>query len=131
MRVFAGAIITMLLVAAGASDAQSLRFHGQAYAPDPYQSGLNTYYKTWSDLDLAQRRVAAYPGDGYRFDVAMGQMDLLERTWKDGSYNRTQLNEALADLQFVLRFNNIAPQDRTRLAQDLERLHNIRIEDPN
>ena len=129
MRVFAGAIITMLLVAAGASDAQSLRFHGQAYAPDPYQSGLNTYYKTWSDLDLAQRRVAAYPGDGYRFDVAMGQMDLLERTWKDGSYTRAQINQAIGDVTFVLRFNNLAPHDRAALQQDLEQLHNIRIQD--
>jgi hypothetical protein len=126
-----GTVIAMLLLISGVSQAQSLRFNQRGYPADPYQNGMNTYYKTWSDLDQAQKRVVPYPGDGYRFDVALGQMDLLERTWKDGTYNRAQLNQAIDDLQFVLRFNNMAPRDRAELTQDLERLHNLRIVDAN
>ncbi|HTW67233.1 MAG TPA: hypothetical protein VME17_21585 [Bryobacteraceae bacterium] len=126
---FLGCVIAMLLLMTGAGVAQSMRFNRRSYpAPDPYRSSMNTYYRTWSDLNQAERRVSPYPGDGFRFDVALGQMDLLERTWKDGSYDRAQLNQAISDLQFILKFNNIAPQDRAALAQDLEQLHNIRVQ---
>lgn len=133
MRTFgiAGAVIAMLLFTAAASEAQALRFHDQGYPPDPYQSGLHTYYKTWSDLNQAQKQVVPYAGDGYRFDAAMGQMDLLERTWRDGTYDRAQLNQAIGDLAFVLRFNDIAARDRANLEHDLEQLRDIRIQSAN
>ena len=95
---------------------------------DPYQSGLKVYYKTWADLNDAQRRVAPNPGDWYRYDVARGQMDLLERTWSDGSFDGKQLNEAIADLRFVLDVNHLAPLDRDILAADLNQLRDIRIQ---
>ncbi len=99
----------------------------QPSANDPYQSGLKLYYKTWADLNAAQKNVAPYPGDWYRFDQALGQMDLLERTWSDGSYTRAQLNEAIDDVQFVLRVDNLSSQDRQALDQDLNQLRDVRI----
>jgi len=94
---------------------------------DPYHSGLTLYYKTWADLNDAQKRVTPNPGDWFRFDTARGHMDLLERTWQDGSFTRSQLNDAIGDLQFVLQSNNLAPQDRRTLAQDRDQLLDIRI----
>ena len=94
---------------------------------DAYQSGLTTYYKTWADLNDAQKRAAPYPGDWYRFDVARGRMNLLERTWQDGSFDRSQLNDAINDVQFVLNINDISPADRKVLGQDLEQLRDIRL----
>ncbi len=115
--------IATLLLAGISADAQS-RFTQRDYpnVTDAYQSGLNLYYKTWSDLDQAQKRVAPYPGDGYRFDVARGHMDLLERTWQDGSFD-----DAIDDVQFVLNINNVSAQDRKALAGDLEQLRNLRV----
>ena len=122
------AIVTLLLAGA-AVEAQSTNFTQRRY-PDvtgSYQSGLNVYYKTWSDLDQAQRRVVAFPGDGYRYSTAMGQMDLLERTWQDGSFERSQITDAISNVQFVLRFNNMSAQDRKVLTADLDQLHEIQL----
>jgi hypothetical protein len=121
------AIVTLLL--AGISAEAQSRFTQRDYpgVTDAYQSGLNLYYKTWSDLDQAQKRVVPYPGDGYRFDVARGHVDLLERTWQDGSFDRSQLNDAIDDVQFVLNINNVSAQDRKALAGDLEQLRDLRV----
>ncbi len=121
------AIVTFLL--AGAAAEAQTRFTQRGYpdVTDAYQGGLNLYYKTWSDLNQAQKGVVANPGDWYRFDVARGQMDLLERTWQDGTFDRAQIDNAINDVQFVLRFNNIATRDQDALAQDLEQLRDIRV----
>jgi hypothetical protein len=122
------AVITSLL-AWTTADAQSQNFTLRSYpdVTDAYQSGLKTYYKTWGDLNQAQKHVVAYPGDWYRFDVARGQMDLLERTWENGSSDRGQINTAIDNVQFVLRFNNLAAEDHKLLAADLEQLRDIRL----
>lgn len=119
------AVIAMLLTAAGLGQAQTT--FNRPRTSDPYQSGLKLYYKTWADLNAAHNNVVPYPGDWYRFDKALGQMDLLERTWRDGSYTRAQLNEAINDVRFVLRVNNISNQDRQTLEQDLNQLRDVRI----
>lgn len=119
------AVIAVLITAAGLGQAQST-FNRPATS-DPYQSGLKVYYKTWADLNAARKNVVPYPGDWYRVDKALGQMDLLERTWSDGSYTTAQLNEAIDDVRFVLRVNNLSSQDRETLEADLNQLRNIRI----
>jgi hypothetical protein len=95
---------------------------------DAYQSGLKAYSKTWSDLNHAQKGRVGNPGDWYRFDVARGQMDLLERTWQDGSFTRAEINDAIDDVQLVLKFNNVSDRDRGVLSGDLEQLRNIRVQ---
>ena len=119
-------VIGMLLTAAGFSQAQTT--FNRPRTPDPYQSGLKLYYKTWADLNAAQSNVVPYPGDWYRFDKALGQMDLLERTWRDGSYTSAQLNQAIGDVRFVLRVNNLSGRDRQALEQDLNQLRDVRIQ---
>lgn len=126
-------VIAMLLAAAGFGQAQTT-FNRPLNPPrnrpgmsDPYQSGLTLYYKTWTDLNAAQKNVVPYPGDWYRFDRALGQMDLLERTWRDGSYTSAQLNDAINDVQFVLRVNNLSDHARQALEQDLNQLRDVRI----
>lgn len=119
------AVIAMLLMA-GLGQAQTT--FNRPQTSDPYQSGLKLYYKTWADLNAAQKNVEPYPGDWYRFDQARGQMDLLERTWRDGSFTRAQLNDAINDVRFVLRVNNVSGQDRDVLEQDLNRLRDVRIQ---
>jgi hypothetical protein len=134
------AVIATLLFVAAAKQAPAQTIYsrpGTPGGPDDYQSGLKLYSKTWSDLNQAQKRVAGNlpptnpaatnPGDWYRFDQARGQMDLLERSWKDGSFNRAQINTAIDDLQFVLKFNNMSARERQALAQDLEHLRDIRL----
>jgi two-component SAPR family response regulator len=122
-------IVAALLLPVSSVNAQSIRFMQRGYpdVTDAYQSGRNLYNRTWADLNQAQQRVAPYPGDWYRFDVARGQMDLLERTWQDGSFNRAQLNDAISDVQQVLQFNNVSSQDHEKLARDLEHLRDIRV----
>jgi hypothetical protein len=122
------AVITLLLAWTSA-EAQSPNFTLRSYpdVTDSYQSGLKTYYKTWGDLNEAQKHVAAYPGDWYRFDVARGQMDLLERTWENGRFDRAEINTAIDNVQLVLKFNNLAPGDRQALAADLDGLRDIRL----
>jgi hypothetical protein len=122
-------IITMLLLAVGLAPAQTTfnRPNGPG-ATDPYEGGLKLYYKTWADLNDAQKRVIPYPGDWYRFEKARGQIDLLERTWSDGSFTRAQLSDAINDVQFVLRVNNISGRDREVLQRDLNQLRDIRIQ---
>lgn len=123
------AAVTLLLTWTTAQ-AQSGNFTLRSYpdVTDSYQSGLKTYYKTWADLNQAQKRVAALPGDWYRFDVARGQMDLLARTWQDGTFDRSEINRAISDVDFVLKFNDVSNQDRQALAQDMEQLRNMRLE---
>jgi hypothetical protein len=122
------AVIAMLLLTAAGAPAQTtLNRPNPPSVTDPYDSGLRLYYKTWADLNDAQKRVVAFPGDWYRFDEARGKMDLLERTWQDGSFTRSQLNDAIDDLQFVLKINNMYDQDRKILEQDLHQLLDIRI----
>ncbi len=120
-------VVTLLLmwVPAGAQT----QFNRRSYpnVTDAYQSGVRTFYKTWSDLNRTQDRVAMNPGDGYRVAAAQGQMDLLERTWQDGSFDRSQINNAISDVQFVLKFNDMSSQDREALAQDLEQLRDLRV----
>ncbi len=122
------AVIATLLVEGMLAPAQT-RFTQRGYpnVTDAYQSGLKLYSKTWSDLNGAQKAVAPNPGDWYRFDVARGQMDFLERTWQDGTFNRPQINSAISDVQFVLKFNNLASGSRELLAEDLEQLRDIRV----
>jgi hypothetical protein len=120
------AVVTLLLTWATAGAQTQFNRRSYPNVNDAYQSGLKTYYKTWADLNRAQYRVAANPGDWYRASTAQGQMDLLERTWQDGSFDRAQLNQAISDVQFVLRFNSISTRDREALAQDLEQLRDIR-----
>jgi hypothetical protein len=120
------AVIGMLLTAAGVGQAQTT--FNRPRASDPFQNGLKVYYKTWADLNTAQKNVAPYPGDWYRYAKAQGQMDLLERTWSDGSFTRAQLNDAISDVQFVLQVNNISDQDRQALEQDLNQLRDVRIQ---
>ena len=119
------AVIAMLLTA-GFAQAQTT--FNRPRTSDPYESGLKLYYKTWADLNAARKSVVPYPGDWYRVDKALGQMDLLERTWRDGSYTQGQLNEAINDVRFVLRVNNISSHDREILEQDLNQLRDIRIQ---
>jgi hypothetical protein len=119
------AVIATLLTAAGLGQAQST--FNRPRTTDPYETGLKLYYKTWTDLNAAQKNVAPYPGDWYRFDKALGQMDLLERTWRDGSYTEAQLNNAINDMRVVLRVNNISGQNRQVLEQDLNQLRDLRI----
>jgi hypothetical protein len=120
------AVIGMLLGAAVLSPAQTT--FNRPSTPDPYQDGLKLYHKTWADLNAAQKNVVPYPGDWYRFDKALGQMDFLERTWSDGSYTRAQLNQAIDDVRFVLRVNNLSGRDRQALEQDLNQLRDVRIQ---
>jgi hypothetical protein len=124
-----GIAIISLLLAGATAGAQSTSFTERGYpeVTDPYQSVLNVYYKTWSDLNQAQKRVVGYPGDWYRFSTAMGQFDLLERTWQDGSFETAQINDAINNMQFVLKFNNVSAQDRKVLAADLDQLRDIRL----
>jgi hypothetical protein len=119
------AVIAMLLSAAGWGQAQAT-FNRPATS-DPYQSGLKLYYKTWLDLNTARSAVVPYPGDWYRFDQALGQMDLLERTWRDGSFTQAQLNGAIDDVRFVLRVNNLSESNRQALEQDLNQLRDVRL----
>lgn len=71
-------VIATLLAGSGAVSAQtSFTQRGYPNVTDAYQSGLKAYSKTWSDLNHAQHRRVGNPGDWYRFDVARGQMDLL------------------------------------------------------
>jgi len=121
-------VIAMLLLAASVAPAQTtFNRPNSPSITDPYESGLKLYYKTWADLNDAQRRVVPYPGDWYRFDKARGQMDLLERTWRDGSFTQAQLNAAINDVRFVLRVNHISDPDRDVLERDLNQLRDIRI----
>ncbi|MGP0071477.1 MAG: hypothetical protein ACLPWF_06040 [Bryobacteraceae bacterium] len=121
-------LIATLLPIGPAAMAQSIRF-SERQTPavtDVYQEGENLFYSAWSNLDQAQGRAAPNPGDWYRLDVARGQMELLERTWSDGSYQRSQIDAAISDLQRVLDDNNILPRDRRVLAADLEKLRDNR-----
>ncbi|HTC87598.1 MAG TPA: hypothetical protein VK686_04825 [Bryobacteraceae bacterium] len=122
-------VIATLLAGSGTVWAQT-SFNQRSYpnVTDVYQSGLKAYYKTWSDLNHAQKGRVGNPGDWYRFDVARGQIDLLERTWQDGSLTRAQINDAIDDVQLVLTFNNVSDRDREVLSGDLEQLRNIRIQ---
>jgi hypothetical protein len=122
------AIVTLFLAGVTA-EAQSPGFTQRGYpdVTDAYQSGLKVYYKTWADLNQAQKRVAPNPGDWYRYDVARGHMDLLERTWQDGSFDRSQITDAINDVDFVLKFNNLSNQDRDVLARDLDQLRDLRL----
>jgi hypothetical protein len=67
------------------------------------------------------------PGDWYRYDVARGEMDLLQNVWQNGSFTPAQLNDAIQDVQFVLNQNHIADGDRQALEQDLNQLRDIRL----
>lgn len=124
-----GAATVTLVSAAASVEAQSTGFTQRGYPndTDAYQRGMKLYYKTWADLNDAQRRAVSNPGDWYRYDVARGQMDLLERAWQDGTFDRAQLNAAISDLQQVLQFNNLSAQDRETVARDLEGMRNLRI----
>lgn len=121
-------VIATLLLGGLLASAQT-RFTQRGYpdVTDAYQSGRNLYYKTWADLNQAQKGVVANPGDWYRSDVARGQMDLLERTWQDGTFEHSQIDNAINDVQFVLRFNNASTRDRDALARDLDQLRDIRV----
>ena len=121
------ALVTFL-AAVTTAEAQT-RFTQRGYpdVTDAYHGALNLYYKTWADLNQAQKRVTANPGDWYRFDVARGHMDLLERTWQDGTFDREQIKNAINDVQFVLRFNDISTRDRDVLTQDLDQLRDIHL----
>ena len=121
------AIVTFLLTVAAAEGQTRLTQRGYPNVTDSYQSGLNLYYKTWADLNQAQKGVIANPGDWYRFEVARGHMDLLERTWQDGTFERSQINEAISDVESVLKFNSVSSGNREVLAQDLEQLRDIRL----
>jgi hypothetical protein len=123
------AIVTLLLAGVTA-EAQSTGFTQRGYpdVTDAYQSGLKVYYKTWADLNQAQKRVPPNPGDWYRYDVARGHMDLLKRTWQDGSFDRAQITDAINDMQFVLQFNNLSNQDRDVLTRDLDQLRDLRLQ---
>ena len=122
-------VIATLLTGSGTVWAQT-RFTQRGYpnVTGAYQSGLKAYFKTWSNLNDAQKGRVGNPGDWYRFDVARGQMDLLERTWQDGSFTRAQINDAINDVQLVLTFNNLSDRDREALSGDLEQLRNIRVQ---
>jgi hypothetical protein len=120
-------IVTFLLTVAAAEGQTRLTQRGYPNVTDSYQSGLNLYYKTWADLNQAQKGVIANPGDWYRFEVARGHMDLLERTWQDGTFERSQINEAISDVESVLKFNSVSSGNREVLAQDLEQLRDIRL----
>lgn len=118
----------MLLAGAGIAAAQtSFNRPSRPGITDPYQTGLHVYSKTWADLNVAQKRVIPNPGDWYRYDVARGQMDLLQHAWQDGSFTRAQLINAINDVQFVLNQNHIADGDRQALEQDLNQLRDIRL----
>lgn len=122
-----GVFAVLFLGATVASAQTTFTARGYPDVTDAYQNGSHLYSKTWSDLNRAQKRAAASPGDWYRFDKARGQMDLLQRTWQDGSFTRSQLNDAIADVQFVLNFSTLSKPDRDALAQDLEQLRDIRV----
>jgi hypothetical protein len=98
-----------------------------AAVTDAYQDGLNLYRAVWSHLNHAQQRIASNPGDWYRFDVARGQMELLERTWKSGSCDRSQMDDAIFDVGLVVDNNNISPGDRKLLLNDMEKLRVNRV----
>lgn len=118
----------MFLLAGAVAQAQTgITQRGFPNGTDAYQSGLKLYYRTWSDLNHAQKDAVSNPGDWYRYNVALGQMDLLERGWRDGSFTTAQVNTAISDLTQVLNFNNLAPTDRDAVSRDLDQLRNIRI----
>lgn len=122
-------VIAMLLPVAGIVSAQTT--FNRPLRPaltDPYESGLRLYNKTWTDLNNAQNRSVPNPGDWYRYDEARGQMDLLQRTWQDGSFTAAQLNQAVSQLQFVLSQNHIVDGDRQVLKQDLDQLRTTRLQ---
>ena len=96
-------------------------------AADTYQQGMNLYGTVWSHLDQAQKHIAPYPGDWYRWDLARGQMDLLERGWKAGSCDRAQVSTAITDLQLIVDNNNLSSADRKILRSDVEKLRDNQL----
>ncbi len=95
---------------------------------DAYQGGLALLGQVKADLDRTANDPAPNPGDHYRFATARGELDRLQRTWHDGSYTRTQLNDAISHIQLVLNFNHLSPGGRALLSADLERLRDFRVE---
>lgn len=119
--------LTFLLAAVAGQAQTGITQRGLPNGTDAYDSGLKLYYRTWSDLNHAQKNTVSNPGDWYRYDVARGQMDQLERAWRDGSFTTAQLNAAISDLTEVLNFNNLSPQDRDAVSRDLDQLRDVRI----
>jgi len=127
-RVFIPNAVMAMLLAAGMGAAQTtFNRPPSSGLADPYESGLRIYNRTWADLNNAQKSAVPNPGDWYRFDQARGQMDLLARTWQDGSFTKAQLYDAIDQLQFVLSQNHILDRDRRVLQQDLNQLRDIRL----
>jgi len=93
--------------------------------PDAYQSGLLLIRQAKTDLDRATKNSEPNPGDHYRYAMARGELDRFQQTWEDGTYTRSQLNDAISRLQLVLNWNHLTPAGRDLLAADLERLRDF------
>ncbi len=128
LTALAGAALLLGSTAGAQPPIASYRQNGLPnYAPDAYQSGLTLMSKVKADIDRAKNNPDPYPGDHYRFATARGEMDRLQHTWQNGSYTRSQLNDAIFHLELVLDNNHISPNSRALLNGDLERLRDLRV----
>jgi len=121
-----GTILFLVLNAAGQPPVTGYTQRDFKSRPlDAYQSGLALMRQVKTDIDRAEKNPEPNPGDHYRYATARGEMDRFQQAWEDGSYARSQLNDAISRLQLVLEWNHITPASRDLLAADLERLRDF------
>ena len=124
LRFFRNAIIgSSLLLLGVAANAQSYQerdeyrhFSNNANVVDQVRADLNEALNM-GNLSGSQRNVLA---------EARNDLAVFDRAWDRGSFNRRELDEAIARIQSVANSGRISEEQRAMLQDDMERLRNFR-----
>ncbi len=92
------------------------------------QTAANLFRQVQVDLDHAQQEMPSHAdaGDLDRFDHAQAALRILEREWDEGYYRQRQSKDVIDALWQVVGVNQLSPQNRDRLNNDLNQLREFR-----
>ncbi len=114
-----------------------LLFAFTASAQRPYERDRDDRYQRFgrvaiervrADLNRAEGNLR-YLGEGEmrRFQTIQVNLAQFQRKWERGRYDRDDLNRAIVDLRGMVDRGRLRPRDRDLLADDLRRLHELRV----
>ncbi len=104
-------------------DYRDHRGAGYSRSVDP-EGGI--FARTASDLDRAASSQYYRGGDRRRIENARRDLWDFQKRWREGRYDRGELDEAIGNVQKVINMRYLDYQDRAALEQDVQQLREFR-----
>lgn len=104
--------------------------HGQSPRYYVFEDAQALFSQTRSDVDRAQHDSFPHFSQSDTFDRARAEIGTLQLQWDQHRYVPSQVDRVINALENVLNQDQLKPQDRGRLSDDLKKIRDFQSRHP-